>query len=180
MLDSIITSQTRIRLLLKFFLNPDTRGYLRQLATEFGESTNGIRVELNKLSEAHLLHAETDGRQKIYKANTTHPLFEDIRNIVLKSTGISSVINNIINRIGDLRFAFVRGDYASGKDSGLIDLVLVGDNINMQEVERVTRKTEQLIERKISVLTLNSAEYEKLKQRLTAEEHLVLYDKEKS
>jgi len=180
MLDSIITSQTRIRLLLKFFLNPDTRGYLRQLATEFGESTNGIRVELNKLSEAHLLNAETDGRQKIYKANTSHPLFEDIRNIVLKSTGISSVINNIINRIGDLRFAFVRGDYASGKDSGLIDLVLVGDNINMQEVDRVTRKTEQLIERKISVLTLNSTEYEKLKQRLTSEEHLVLYDKEKS
>ena len=51
MLDSIITSQTKIKLLLRFFLNPNNSGYLRQLANDFGESTNGIRVELNKLSK---------------------------------------------------------------------------------------------------------------------------------
>ena len=50
MLDTLITSKTRIKLLMKFFMNPRTRAYLRELASEFGESTNSIRVELNRLS----------------------------------------------------------------------------------------------------------------------------------
>ena len=137
MLKAIITSETRIKLLLKFFLNPTTSAYLRQLAKEFGESTNSIRVELNKLTEAKILTRENDGRNKTYRANTTHTLFEDIRSIVLKSTGIDKVISNIVHKLGNLQFAFVRGDYATGADNGLIDLVLVGENINLKETERV-------------------------------------------
>jgi len=53
-LDSLITSQTRVKLLLRFFLNPESRSYLRELAEEFGESTNSVRVELNRLTEAGL------------------------------------------------------------------------------------------------------------------------------
>ena len=83
MLNSIITSQTRIKLLLKFFLNPGSKGYLRQLAKDFGESTNGIRVELNKLTEAKVLKSYTEGRNKIYSANSAHPLFTDINVIYL-------------------------------------------------------------------------------------------------
>ncbi len=174
MLDSLITSQTRIKLLLKFFLNPKTKGYLRQLAKDFGESTNGIRVELNKLTEAQMLTSSSEGRNKIYNANTSHPLFDDIRNIVLKSTGIDKVIINIIEKIGDLELAFIRGDYAVGKDSGLIDLVVVGAKVNKDEVERVRMKTEVLIGRKISVLILDQAEYRNLAINFEKEPKLVL------
>ena len=174
MLRSLITSQTRIKLLLRFFLNPENRGYLRQLAGEFGESTNSIRVELNKLSEAKILTSSMEGRNKVYKANTRHPLFNDIRSIVLKSTGIDQVVDNILNKLGDVRLAFIRGDYALGKDSGLIDLVIVGDQINMSEVERVREKTEELIKRKIAVLTLTSDEYGQLQQNFKSEPRLLL------
>ncbi|MEJ2629157.1 MAG: winged helix-turn-helix domain-containing protein [bacterium] len=102
MLNTLITSETRIRLLLKFFLNPSTKRYLRQLAQEFGESTNGIRVELNKLTSAKILDMEKEGRSKIYRANNQHPLFQEIRQIVLKSTGIDKVVSNIINKAGDI------------------------------------------------------------------------------
>lgn len=176
MLNTIITSKTRIKLLLKFFLNPKTSGYLRQLAKEFGESTNGIRVELNKLSKAKILSTSKIGRQKLFRANVDHPLFEDIRNIVMKSTGIDVVISNIIKKIGNLNKAFVRGDYAIGKDSGLIDLVLVGENINLNETERVKTKTEELINRKISILVLNLTEYNDLKENFNREPLLILYD----
>ena len=175
MLNSLITSQTRIRLLLKFFLNPDTRGYLRQLSAEFGESTNGIRVELNKLAEAQILSVSNEGRNKVYNANTHHPLFTEIRNIVLKSTGIDSVINNIIKKVGALKLAFIRGDYARGKDSGLIDLVLVGKDLNSREIERVRAKTEKLIERKINILQLQPEEYDKLQDSFSREPILILY-----
>jgi len=64
-LDSLITSQTRVKLLLKFFLNPERRSYLRELAEEFGESTNSVRVELNRLNEAGLLTSFDEGRTKV-------------------------------------------------------------------------------------------------------------------
>ncbi|MBI9073599.1 MAG: hypothetical protein JEY94_18525 [Melioribacteraceae bacterium] len=174
MLKTLITSEARIKLLLKFFLNPNTTGYLRQLATEFNESTNGIRVELNKLNDAKLLTSKLVGRNKVYQANESHPLFEEIRNIVLKSTGIDKVASDILSKVGEIHLAFLRGDYAVGKDSGLIDLVIVGDQINKKEVERVRLKTEKMIERKISVLTLSKAELVKLKSNFQNEPFLVL------
>lgn len=176
MLESLITSKTRINLLLKFFLNPGNTGYLRQLAEEFGESTNAIRVELNKLSGAKIIESQVKGRSKIYRANHSHPLFEDIRNIVLKSTGIDRVISNILRKLGTLHLAFLRGDYARGIDSGLIDLVVVGRHINLQELERVRRKTEKLISRKISVLILDEDEFEKLEKHFMEDPCLILID----
>lgn len=174
MLKSIITSEVRIKLLLKFFLNPKNQAYLRQLAGEFGESTNGIRVELNRLVEADILKTEVKGRNKLYKANTKHPLFNEIRNIVLKSTGIEKVISNILNKLGDVEIAFIRGDYAVGHDSGLIELVVVGNNVNRAELERVWKKTEKLIERKISALLLTSDEFSNLKNKFLNEPNLIL------
>ena len=175
MIKTLITSETRIKLLLKFFLNPDISSYLRQLADEFGESTNGIRLELNKMTEARLLKSEQKGRNIFYRANIKHALFDDIRNIVLKSTGIDKVISNIIRKVGNLNLAFIRGDYAKGVDSGLIDLVVVGDEINQSELERVKSKTEKLIKRKIAVLNITIKEYKTLESNFLKEQIFVLY-----
>ena len=175
MIDALITSQTRIKLLLKFFMNPNNRAYLRELAREFGESTNSVRLELNKLQEANIISSQKEGRQVVYQANQQHPLFPDIRNIVLKSSGISSVINNILENIGELKMAFITGDYARGQDSGLIDLVLVGENINEKEVDRVKKKTEGLIDRKIRILLLKESEYQTLKKNFTEDKILTLW-----
>ncbi|MFM7667474.1 MAG: winged helix-turn-helix domain-containing protein, partial [Bacteroidota bacterium] len=126
MLDALITSKTRIRLLVKFFLNPTMKAYLRQLADEFGESTNSVRVELNRLTEAGILESEAEGNVINYKAKESHPLFPEIRSIVSKMTGLDSIIEWVIQRLGDVENAYLIGDYARGKDSGIIDVLLVG------------------------------------------------------
>jgi predicted transcriptional regulator len=74
MTGSLITSQTRIRLLKKFFLNSSTQAHLRGLESEFGESTNSIHIELNILERAGLLKSVRNGNKKFYPANSTHPL----------------------------------------------------------------------------------------------------------
>ena len=76
MLDSLITSKTRIKLLLKFFINPETRAYLRELSKEFEESTNSVRLELNRLTKANLLVSQHKGRTVMYNANTDHAFFK--------------------------------------------------------------------------------------------------------
>ncbi|MBC8486960.1 MAG: ArsR family transcriptional regulator [Bacteroidetes bacterium] len=178
MLNTLITSETRIKLLFRFFLNLGNRGYLRQLANDFNESTNSIRVELNRLSKAKILESSKEGRNKIYKANISHPLFNEIRNIVLKSTGIDQVISNILRKSGEIELAFIKGDYAVGKDSGLIELVVIGDQINQSEIERVKQKTENVIKRKIGILILTNEEFERLSKNFEEEPQLVLMQRE--
>lgn len=175
MLDSLITSKTRIKLLMKFFLNPGTSAYLRGLADEFGESTNSVRVELNRLSEAGLLESADEGRTKVYRANTTHPLFPEVQRIVAKTVGLDRLVEQVVSRLGNVELAFVTGDYARGVDSGLIDLVLVGD-IDASYYQDLVPKLEKLIDRKIRGLLLKREEYNRLKHRFDAEPSLVVWN----
>ena len=165
MLESLITSKTRIKLLLKFFINPLTKGYLRELAKEFDVSTNSIRLELNRLEKLNLLISQTQGRTVQYQVNTKNNLFKDIRSITLKYVGIDSLIENIINKIGDLRSAYIIGDYARGMDTGIIDVVLIG-NIDKAILNQLVEKTESLIHRRIKWLILSDEEIESFKDTL--------------
>jgi len=122
MIESIITSKTRIKLLLKFFLNSQTTSYLRGLEAELGESTNSIRVELNRLESAGLLNSSNEGNKKLFSANTHHPLFSEINSILKKFVGIDQIIERVTSQIGDLQSAYITGDFAIGKDSPIIDL----------------------------------------------------------
>lgn len=166
MINSLITSQTRVKLLLKFFLNSNTRAHLRGLETEFGDSSNGIRLELNRMEEADLLHSTRQGNKKLYYANKTHPLFSDIHNIIIKETGIDRVINKVIHRLGQLECIYLTGDLARGKDSSIIDLILVGAGIDREYLTRKVEQAEQLVGRKVRYIVLNTDE---------ADEHLLAY-----
>ncbi len=177
LLDSLITSKTRIKLLLKFFLNPGTRAYLRGLATEFGESTNAIRVELNRLTDAKLLKSVHAGRTVQYRANKQHSLFKDLQSVVKKFVGLDKVAEELAAKLGDIQAAYVIGDYAKGNDSGLIDLVLIGQ-VDDEKLKEVTAKTENLIDRKIRTLVLAPTDLEKLQSRLDIEHALFIWGKE--
>lgn len=176
MLESLITSKTRIKLLLKFFLNPDTRAYLRELAKEFDESSNAVRVELNRLTEAKVLQSKPKGRTIQYCANLSHPFFRELSSVVRKMVGLDQVIEKVLAELGGLDRAFITGDYASGRDSGLIDLVLVGEIIQTR-LDKLVKRTEILINRKIRTLVLSEAEFEKLKIKLVSEPILLLWGK---
>ena len=159
MLDALITSKTRVRLLVKFFLNPTLKAYLRQLADEFGESTNSVRLELNRLKKAGLLESNHEGNTVVYQAKQNHPLFPEIRKIVTKVTGIDSVVESLIERIGNMEQAYLVGDYAKGMDTGLIDVVLIGE-LDKTILQEAIDTAEKLIDRKIRTLVLTKDEFE--------------------
>lgn len=149
MLEALITSKTRIKLLLKFFLNSESESYLRGLEYDFCESTNAIRLELNKFEEAGLLHAINRGNKKIFRANTFHPLFADINSIIHKYVGIDQIIKRIINKLGNLEKVFLTGSLAAGNDSSHIDLLFVGIDIDTEYLSQLIHKAEAFISRKI-------------------------------
>ena len=171
MIGTLITSKTRIKLLLKFFLNPGNSAYLRGLESEFEESSNAIRLELNRLTEANMLDTEVVGNRKLFKVNQAHPLFSEIKSIVQKYYGLDVVIDQIARKLGNLKSVYLTGDIAKGKDSGIIDLVLVGD-IDQTYLLRLIAKVEKLIKRKIRFLIYTIDEYKN--QNETEKKELLL------
>lgn len=159
LLTGLIASKTRIKLLMRLFFNPKARSYLRELAKEFNLSTNAVREELNQLKKTNLLKSEKNGRQVYYMANTEHALFPELKSMVSKVMGIDQVIDSIITRLGNLEKAYLVDDYAEGKDSGIIDIVLVG-NIDLYHLNDLSRKTEKYIKRKIRTLVISKDELE--------------------
>src|SRR6478736_4438762 len=98
MLETLITSKTRIRLLVKFFINVANNGHLRGLAEEFNESTNAIRKELNHLTEAGYLEKEAVQNKISYKANTRHPLFSVLQKMIHQHLGLDAIVEMILER----------------------------------------------------------------------------------
>lgn len=164
-------------MLLKFFLNSSTTAYLRSLENEFGESTNAIRLELNRLEHAGMLRSFLDGNKKMFQANTTHPLFDEVQNMVMKTIGFDKIIHTVIERLGDVEKVFLVGEFAKGLDSPIIDLIFIGD-IDKNYLIALVEKAEELVRRKIRYLIYDHFEFEKHSNIGFANEALLLWSRD--
>lgn len=169
MLDTIITSKTRLKLLIKFFVNSANRGYLRGIAEEFNESTNAIRKELNQLSEAGYLIKSQENNKIFYQANIEHPLFKSLQNLVRTFLGIDQAIDYVLDRTGDVHQVALLGDYANGIDSGTIEILITGKDIDSAYLLQLSGKTEKLLGKNIKIY---------LEKPEQVNEQIILYQKE--
>ena len=115
-----------------------------------GESTNAIRKELNHLQGAGYLEKVKVDNKVEYKANTKHPLFEVLQKVVFKHLGLEEVVETVLERMGNVEQIILVGDYAKGNDSGLIEVFLIGQALNMDYIAQLEDKIEKLIKRKVS------------------------------
>ncbi len=168
MLGELITSKTRLRLLIKFFISQANRGYLNGLATEMGESSNAIRKELNHLHSAGYLKKVKKDNKVEYLADVTHPLYDVLRKVVLKHLGLEDIVENVLERIGNVKKIILIGDYAEGKDSGNIEIFLIGNDLNMHYINQLEEKIEKLIKRKVSFYLASKF--------LSNTKHILLYE----
>ncbi len=149
-LGSLITSKTRLKLLLRFFLNQSLSGYLQGLSKELDENTNSIRVELNRLEEAGMLNSTLEGRRKLYRVNVLHPLASDITSIVRKVAGIDTVIDRVVENLPGLKQVWICGDLARGVSSGSIDCILIGEGLDAEYIAGLSAKVYKLIGKKVN------------------------------
>ena len=152
MLDTLISSKTRLNLLIRFFLNLAKKSHLRGLANDFNDSTNSIRLELNNLTEAGYLIKKKEKNKVNYLANDKHPLFKTLVDLVRRHTGVEDIIENIIKSVTDLKKVYLVGDYANGIDSGHIKIYIEGNIFDFKYINKVINKTEEKINRKITLL----------------------------
>ena len=177
MLETLISSKTRVKLLLKFFLNSKTESYLRGLEQEFGESSNSIRVELNRFEKAGMLKSEANGNRKYFSANTSHPLFKEVHNILRKYIGVDKIIEKVINNLGDVEHLYLVGSLSKGIDVQVIDLLFFGE-VDKEYLVRLIDKVEENLSRKIRYLVYDTDEMEEV--MLSYPDSLLLWSKSDS
>ena len=139
-------------MLIKFFVSAANKGYLNGLANEFNESTNSIRKELNNLSDAGYLLKSKQNNRIIYNADTKHPLFKVLQKIVRQDLGLEEIVETVISRMGDLDIIALTGDYAKGIDSGIIEIVVIGGDVNNDYLENIKSKIKDKISRNVDFI----------------------------
>jgi len=160
MLEIIVPSKTRLKLLIKLFFIQGNTAYIRAMEKEFHESTNAIRKEVNRMEKAGLITSWREGKKKVFQANPDHPLYEDIRRIVRTTVGIDQIVDQVVSKVGDLERAYITGSFATGVDSEVMELMLVGKNLNSAYIDKLVEKAEKLIHRKIMYLNVTPEQME--------------------
>ena len=151
LLETLITSKTRLKLLIKFFVAATNKAYLNGLAQEFGESTNAIRKELNHLAAAGYLTKNKEANKIQYLANKKHPLFSSLQKIVHQHLGLEFIAEQVIERMGAVDTISLVGDYAKGRDTGIIELVICGHQLNDDYLVELSKKIENKIDRRLNI-----------------------------
>lgn len=162
MLDILISNKTRIKLLFRFFMNPGQSAYLRGLEKEFNDSTNSIRLELNRFEEAGIIRATREGNKKMYQVNTAYPLFGELQSLAMKHFGLDRILDEVIAKLGQPLAVYVTGDLAQGRDSNIVDLAIIADIIDRSYLAELVQKAEKKIKRKIRTMVLGSSEMDQL------------------
>ena len=166
LLGPLITSKTRLKLLLRFFLNQNLSGYLQGLSKELDENTNSIRVELNRLEEAGLLSSELQGRRKLYQVNLAHPLTSDLTSIVRKVAGIDALVDKVVDNLPGLSQVWICGALARGIQGDSIDCLLIGTDLNSKYIAGLSARVKELTGKKVNTQVLEQMPNEKREQCL--------------
>ena len=179
MIESLISSKTRIKLLVKFFLHQGTTGYLRGLESEFGENSNAIRLELNRMMKAGLITSRSAGNKRIFQANDGHPLYQNLRDLVAKHVGLDRIVDAVVAKIGDLEKVYLVGPFCRRIDAGTIDLIFVGD-LDRNSLAHYTKRAEALVDREINYRVLTEVDHLPGAMNLGDETPVLLWERQRA
>jgi predicted nucleotidyltransferase len=129
MLEAIISSKTRVKLLTLFLLSPGREYYVREIVRMTEENINAVRRELANLESFGLISGMKKGNLQYYTVNHDFFLYEDLQKILLKTEGVAGVIKEKLANLEKIDCMFIYGSFASGKALAKsdIDLFIVSD-----------------------------------------------------
>ena len=151
MLQELITSRVRVKLLVLFLTHPDAEYYLKGLVRELEENNNTIRRELKRLEKIGLLDSRRQGNLKYYRVNKRCPIYPELKGIVLKTAGVGQALRDDLAALGQIDQAFIYGSFAKSEETigSDIDLMLVGE-VDLDRLHQLLRELEQRLGREIN------------------------------
>jgi predicted nucleotidyltransferase len=153
-------SRLRSKVLGWFFTHVDERFFVRQLKSLLNEDPTNLSRELSRLESLNILVSEREGRQKYFRVNKGSPFFEEMKGLILKTTGVAGVIKTTLERISGIKYAFVYGSFAKNqeKTESDVDLIVIG-KANLDEIEDGLSKAEGQLGRTINLTFYSIREF---------------------
>ena len=170
-LSVLLGSETRGAVLANLFLRPDCEMHVRDIVRGTGFSPRAVSKEVDRLASAGLLLERRSSNRRYLRANTTHPLFAPLREILEKTLGIAPALKVALSSEKSITLALIFGSVASGveKPESDIDLLVVGD-VTLKRTIELTTPLQDSFGRAISPIVMTADEF---RTRIVDKEHLV-------
>ena len=159
-LDALITSQARVEILKLLFLSSSSRHYLREIAILTQQPVRAVQRELARLEAAELIQSTREGNRKYFQANSTSPVFLELRALLVKTVGLSDLIRENLSLEPDsILVAFLFGSFARGTESPTsdVDLMVIGD-ITSRDLARLLTPARDKLGREINPVIMRLGE----------------------
>ncbi len=169
-LTGLLSSRVKAQMLRLLFAGNERELHLRDLARQAGLNSATVRQEVKRLASMGLLVQRRSGNRTYYRARTDHPIYPDLRNLVLKTSGLVEVLKRDLKHPG-IQVAFVFGSVASGNEQAHsdVDLMAIG-SASLREVSRLLRNATEAIGREINPHTISCEEF---RRRIKADDHFL-------
>lgn len=158
MLEHLLSSRTRFKLLKLFFLNPGQSYFLREMVRKTGEHLNSIRREVKNLSQDDILIESGQGRKKFFHVNTDHGLYPELKALIFKSQVLQQRKTlRDLQHVGRIRYLCLTGFFV-GLEHTMTDVLIVG-NVNRTKLRRLLRKFQTDFDRELNYTVMTPAEF---------------------
>jgi len=170
-LAELLSSKIRAEIFRIFFGVRDDELHMREIERRSGFTTGTVQQELKKLHRLGLIKKRRDGNRLYYQANKEHPLYSDIRNIILKTIGLVDIIQDKLKQARDIKIAFVFGSIArhDEKAQSDVDLMIIG-KLGLRKVIALLSGISEKIGREINPHVMTVDEY---RRRASQGEHFI-------
>ena len=163
MLETLLGSKLRAKVLGWLFSHPDERYFVRQLTGLVKEDSTNVSRELARLEKTGILVSTTEGRQKYYQANRESPLFDELHGLMLKTVGVADVLHSALAPAQDkIKAAFIFGSIATGNENRRSDIdVMVIGRVSFEEVVSLLSPAEEKLRREVNPVVYPITEFKK-------------------
>lgn len=166
MLQDLIISRVRVKILSVFLLSPTEMFYVRQVVRKTEEEINAVRRELSHLEKVGFLEKESRGNRLYYKIRKNYPLYFELLGLINKTKGLGKIIYKKRRKLGKIKFAMLSGQFARAKlpKKSKVDLLIVG-NIFANEIAKTIKNAESKLKREINYTVMDENEFDYRKKR---------------
>jgi len=166
--DALFT-KVQQRVLGVLFGNPERSFYANEVIALAESGTGAVQRELTRLAAAGLLTVRSIGKQKHYQANPASPVYEELRGLVVKTSGVADVLRAALTPLTEqISAAFVYGSVAKGEDTAAsdIDLMVLSDTLTYGDVFGALEKAGAGLGRRVNPTVYSKRDLAKrIKQR---------------
>lgn len=160
-----LNSKIEIAVLEYFFVNPQARKYINELAQILGINPANLDKKLKELEKEGILHSEVSGKQKYYFLNKKYFLLSEVKKIFEAKYGLPEKFKKALNGLVGLEEAYLFGSFAKGNagEESDIDLLLIGGHSSLEADRRIAKMQNQL-QREINTVDIATDEFKKRKK----------------